>query len=164
MDQRAIDTLDWLDDHAADVAAHPGAAYAETEILRMLVTETGPLGGGVLAEAYLRDIAARGLPPCANRVEARGMAHAFMFASNFGRDSVTPPVGMGIALDALLAEHEDDTDTLGELLITALIVGHQSSAVTAVRAVFDAAWSNVPRTFDNYHVILVGGILYALAG
>lgn len=160
----ASDTLAWLDGHAADVAAHPGAAYAETEILRMLVTNTGPQGTGILAEAYARDVARR-LPACGSRAEARSFAHYVMFGSDFGRSALAIAVGAGDALDSAVIEHAQDTDTLGELLIAAQLIGHQSAAITAARAVFDAAWQAMPRTdFDGYHPILVGGILYALTG
>ena len=159
----AADTLAWLDAHAADVAEHPGAAYAETEILRMLVTSTGPQGVGILAEAYARDLARR-LPSCESRAEARAFAHYVMFAAGFGRGSIVVP-GAGAALDAAVVSHQVDTDTLGELLIASQLLGHESTAITAARATFDAAWQALPRgDFSEYHPILVGGILYALTG
>lgn len=160
---KASDTLAWLDAHASEIAAHPGAAYAETEILRMLVTNTGPQGVGVFAEAYARDLARR-LPPCENRADARAFAHYVMFAAGFGRGSISLQ-GAGPMLDTAVAAHADDTDTLGELLIAAHLLAHGSTAVTTARSVFDTAWLLIQRdTIADYHPILVGGILYALTG
>lgn len=162
---KASDTLGWLDAHAADVAAHPGAAYAETEILRMLATNTGPQGSGIFAEAYRRDIARR-LPTCDSRAEARAFAHYIMFAGAFGRSGAfSIAAGAEDAIDAAVVAHADDVDTLGELLIAAEIIGHTSAAVAAAKASFDAAWLLIDRdTFEHYHAILVGGILYAILG
>lgn len=162
-DQRAADTLAWLDAHAADVAAHPGAAYAEVEILRALMEAAGPQSGGLLAHAYEADLLRR-IPSCNTRAEVRGLAHALMFASNFGRIAIVVSEGYGALLDALVAEYAEDVDTLGELLISAHILSHNSSAITAARAMFDGSWAALPREnfATSYHAVLVGGILYAI--
>mgnify|MGYP000603131179 CR=1 FL=1 len=163
MDQRAVDTLAWFDSLSAEVESHPGAAYAEVEILRMLVTETGPYGVGLLATAYRRDLERR-LVPVTNRAEARALAHYLMFATNFNRVGIVLGSNYSERMDGLLAEYEEDTDTLGELLICCRILQHETNAVTAAQAAFDSAWSTVGREDfqQNYHCILVGGILYSL--
>lgn len=164
MNLRALETLAWLDLHAALVAAHPGAAFAETEILRMMVTQTGPIEGDVLAVAYQRDLA-RGVPAISNRAEARALAHAVMFASNFGREPLIVSEGFTVLLETLIVEYVDDIDTLGELLIVAAILALGSDTVTVARDVFDAAWGSLDRGefAQNYHAILVGGLLYAMS-
>lgn len=163
MDQRAIDTLEWLDELDAEVLAHPGMAYVEREILRLLVAGTAPSTSGVTSTAYRME-AERRVLPMQNRAEARSVAHIVMFATNFGQVSMVAPSGLGAALDDAVVEHEEDTDTLGELLIAAHIAGHTSALITAARSVFDAAWAAEPLEFNNYHVILVGAILYAITG
>lgn len=158
MDQRAIDTLAWLDLNGTP----PGEGFAEVEILRQL-TEGAPASGhNILAEAYRLDIA-RGISG-SNRVEAREVAHHIMFASDFGRRSVSVP-SSGETLDAMIIAHQSDTDTLGELLISALIIGHESQVVTDATAVFNPDWDALSRSnfAADYHAVLVGGIYYALA-
>lgn len=162
MDPRAVDILAWLDTHASDVLNHPGAAYAETEILRMLVTGTGPATGGILSEAYRRDFVAHGFPNCQNRAEARGMAHTVMFGSNFGTEAISLPEGAGDSLDELLLTYSDDIDTLGELLIACHILEHTSTEVVFYRAMFETAIEEIDLDFENYHVLVVAGILYAI--
>jgi hypothetical protein len=165
MDIRATETLAWLDANAAAVALHPGAAYAEVEILRQLVNPEPVSCCSVLGTSYRRDLQ-RGVPVINNRAEARSLAHKIMFAGDFGRRALTVPAGYGALLEALMQQHLADADTLGELLISAHILGHNSSAVTTARATFDAAWTALDRNdfLGNYHCILVGALLYAMAG
>lgn len=163
MDQRAIETLAWLDERDSDVAAHPGMAFTEREILRMLVDGTTPGADDVVTRAHRMEFERR-LFPTTNRAEARAFAHIAMFASSFGQVAINAPAGAGEAIDAAISANMDDTDTLGELLIAAKIVGHTSSIVTSGRIVFDADWSVIPRDdfSQNYHAVLVGGLLYAM--
>lgn len=163
MDQRAIDTLAWLDSIDEEVSAHAGVAFVEREILRMLVSETPPMTDDIVSRAYRMEVERR-LLPITNRGSARYYAHLVMFAGNFGCTHIVAPAGTGDAIDQALVGNVDDTDTLGELLIAARIVGHVSPAVTAAQEVFDLAWEQEPRTMQNYHVVLVGGLLYALTG
>lgn len=165
VDPRALDTLAWFDAREADVLAHPGMAFAEREILRMLVDGTAPGSDDIVARAYRMD-AERRLFQTGNRAEARAFAHIALFASSFGQIRLTPPAGTGEAIDQALIASADDTDTLGELLMAAHIYEHASPAVTAAREIFDEAWAQHPRDdfAQHYHVILVGGLLYAMAG
>lgn len=159
----ASDTLAWLDSHQADIAAHPGAAFEEVELLRVILN--GASGtGGVLSEAYRRKLAIH-IPSLINRADARGYAHLVMFASDFGLDPVVHPPEVNALLDDALLIHQNDTDTLGELLIAAFLLGHYSQTVGDMGGKFVVDWAAISReTFANYHAILVGGILHALWG
>lgn len=161
---KASDTLAWLDSPEIDqaVMAHEGAAFEERELLRLMLG--GASGtGGVMSAAYRNKLATH-VPSLVGRAEARAYSHVVMFAADFGLDPVTHPVEVNPLLDQAVQIHEADTDTLGELLIAAHLLGHASASIGAALSAFDAAWDALPRTFENYHPILVGGILYALIG
>ena len=136
-------------------------AFAEVEILRMLVDRSAPGGDDITATAYRLAFERRAMP-MGNRAEARGVAHVAMFASSFGQVLLLPPPGFAELLDKAIPRHLDDTDTLGELLIAAHAAGLDSAHIKAGRAAFDVAVRAIERTFRNYHVFVVAGILYAL--
>lgn len=159
----ASNTLAWLDSYQADITAHRGAAYEEVELLRILLAGASGVGG-VLSEAYRRKLAFH-VPTLVNRADARGYAHLVMFASDFGLDPVVHPVQVNNLLDEALILHQNDTDTLGELLIACHLLRHHSPAVSDAIGLFVVDWAAIPRdSFANYHAILVGGILHALWG
>lgn len=161
---KAADTLAWLQSPEIDAAvmAHPGAAFEERELLVLMLGGASGVGG-VMSAAYRSKLASH-VPSLEVRTDARAYAHVVMFAADFGLDPVTHPAAVSLLLDDGLHAHENDTDTLGELLIACHLLGHKSPAVTEHRGNFDAAWAALPRTFEHYHPILVGGILYALTG
>ena len=154
---RSTDTLAWLDSCDAEILAHPGAAMPERELLRLILG--GASGtGGVLSAAY-RALLQIKVPSLIERDDARGYAHEVMFGSDFGLDPITVPAQVGSLIQASAVIHAVDTDTLGELLIAALLIGEPMDDTA-----FTLAWDAIPRTFENYHVILVGGIYFALLG
>lgn len=154
---RSADTLAWLDAHDTEVLAHPGAAFPERELLRMILT--GASGtGGIMSAAYRAQLTFK-IPNLLEREDARGYAHEVMFGSDFGLDLITVPAEVGPLIAASATIHTADTDTLGELLIAALLIGSPIDD-----AAFTLAWDAIPRIFENYHVILVGGIYFALMG
>ena len=154
---RSTETLAWLDAHDDEIRAHPGAAFPERELLRLILG--GASGtGGIMSAAY-RALIAFKIPTLVERSDARGYAHEVMFASDFGLDPIATPTEVATLLDDAAVLHAEDTDTLGEILIAAYLIGHPMDATA-----FTAAWDALPRTFENYHVLLVGGILFALMG
>lgn len=160
---RSADTLAWLDMRQQDIMDHHGAAFAERELLRAMVGGATATGG-VMSAAY-RALVATEVPDLTGRANARQYAHEIMFGSDFGCHTITVPAQALPLLEQSIVENEHDTDTLGELLIAAWLIGHESQLVDDYRAIFDAAWAALPRdTFEHYHPILVGGILYALTG
>lgn len=160
MDVRASDTLAWFYTQAAEVASHEGAAFAEVEILGQLVNGTPSVARDVLSVAYMVD-ATRRVPDLSDRAKCRAFAHAVMFATNFGGSAIVLPAGTQAAIESVLLAH--DLDTMGELLIAAKLAGYTSLALAAAKSTFDAEWEAVSRVFDNYHVILVGALLYAVS-
>jgi hypothetical protein len=154
---RSIATLAWLDTHDDEIRAHPGAAFPERELLRLILD--GASGtGGVMSAAYRAQLAIK-VPSLLEREDARGYAHEVMFGSDFGLDPITVPAQVGPLIAESSAIHAADTDTLGELLIAALLIGEPLDDTA-----FTLAWDAIPRIFENYHVILVGGIYFALMG
>lgn len=154
---RSVATLAWLDAHDETIRAHPGAALPERELLRGIIN--GATGtGGIMSAAY-RALIEFKVPSLIQTQDARGYAHEVMFGSDFGLHSVAVPAEVEGLLDSAALLHGDDTDTLGEILITAHLIGHEMS-----RTAFTAAWDAIPWDFENYHVLLVGGILFALTG
>jgi hypothetical protein len=156
------DTLAWLDSNQAQVAAHEGAAYEEVELLRLMLSGASGVGG-VMSAAYRNKLAFY-IPSLTGRAGARAYAHIVMFAADFGLDPVTHPALVNPMLDEAVFAHQDDTDTLGELLIACHLLGHDSPVIQAASEKFLTDWQAIPRDFTNYHPILVGGILFALQG
>ena len=159
----AQETLDWLDSKDVDVCQHLGAAYPERELLRALV-RGDTATGGIFSSAY-RALLQIEIPELQGRASARAYAHEVMFASDFGCHAISAPQEVQALLDSAIPFHLEDTDTLGELLITAHLLSYVSPVIKAAQLVFDSDWQALPRdTFEHYHPILVGGILYALTG
>ena len=160
MDTRSVETLEWLD----SVTLPDGEAYAERELLRLIVDGRPTSGPNLLATAYQRDLAQRETVFDGTRTGARQFAHKVLFASDFGGLPLEVPADAMAPFDAELTLNADDSDTVGELLITALILGYSSAATQAARAAFDLAWAGLDRedVAANYHCILVGALLYAL--
>lgn len=164
MDPRATQTLAWFDSRSLDVSDHPGAAFAEVEVLRQLVDEAAPPARSVLATAYRRDLE-RGAPQFGDeRSDARALAHVVMFATDFGRDRLDLGHLFGARLEALASQHVEDTDTLGEILIACHCLSFTSPSIVAAREAFDVMWADEDRLFSNYHIVLVGALLYAITG
>jgi len=154
---RSTETLAWLDAHDVEIRAHDGAAYPERELLRLILS--GASGtGGVMSAAYRAQLAFK-VPDLTERANARGYAHEVMFGADFGLDPIIVPEQVGALLEAAAIVHADDTDTVGELLIAGRLIGYPMDTTA-----FTMAWEAIPRTFENYHAILVGGILFALMG
>jgi hypothetical protein len=159
-------TLQWFEQNFANIAANDGAASMEFDILRHMVeaTPSGPLG---LFGDVNRHKLAQNLPMPQNRADVYGLTHLIFFAADFGR---LPLADVDLnhyraMLDELLNTWVHDTDLCGELLICSKIIGHESGAVNSARVAFDAAWEALDRNnfAQNYHPILIGGLLYSMS-
>lgn len=158
----AADTLTWLDSQETSILTHEGAAFEEVELLRLMLN--GASGtGGVMSAAYRNKLTSY-VPGLNGRAQARAYAHIVMFASDFGLDPISHPAEVNLLLEDSILENQNDTDTLGELLIAAHLLGVTSPTIEATYEKFVTDWSAIPRVFDNYHPVLVGGILFALKG
>lgn len=162
---RATEAKVYMETNNASVLAHAGAAYEENEILKTLVN--GTASTGILSDAYKANLL-RGVPTVNDRGEAYRLTHTLMFATNFGRLDLTgfDVNAYGALLDELVVTYADDVDVLGELLISAKCIAYTSSALDSAYASFTSNWDSIGRDSgdfaNNYHQILVGGLLFAM--
>jgi hypothetical protein len=154
-----------MEANAVSVVANGGAAYAENKILRGMAGNDDTGGRALIGYAYLSNLQ-RGVRSVTNRGEAYALTHDIFFATNFGRITVTGVdiTGHASLLDRLVVEHANDTDVLGELIMASKCIGHWSSAMDTALSAFESQWAALDRNdfAQNYHPILVGGLLFSM--
>lgn len=162
---RAAAALSFLEDNGAAVAVHPGAAFAEREILRAVLNADASGPAGLVGAAYLADLQ-RGVMVVEDRSQAYRFTHAVLFSSDFGRQPIegVDLSGYGVLIEALVQQYLQDADVLGELLMSAKCLGYWSGAMDAALATFTAAWDALDREnfAESYHPLLVGGLLFSM--
>ncbi len=161
----AQQAVQFMADNQAAVDAHTGAAYAENKILRGITGAEDTGGRSLLGYSYLCNLR-RGVRSVSNRAECYAITHDIFFATNFGKISLTgvDVAAYTAALEGLVVDYTNDTDVLGELLICAKCLGYWSSGMDTALAQFETQWAALDRTnfAENYHPILVGGILFSM--
>lgn len=163
---RASSALAYIDGNATKLENHLGAAYAEGVILDALVNKTPSGTLGILGQAYKTDLIRGGVLDVPDRATAYKLTHTIIFATDFGRQKLTGLSNYEALLEQLVVTYADDTDVLGELLISARCISYWSPAMDTAYQNFCSQWDAVNKQAglfnQNYHVILVGGILFAM--
>lgn len=162
--------MDWVlryfDACAAQLAAHDGAAREEVALLRSLASDTPSGQAGLLGDVYRAAVKA-GVPPTNNPPEVYRLTHMVFFATDFGRIpvAVNRPAWLA-ALRYWMTECADNLDLVGELLICVSCLGLWDQSADKEWLALQAklgALDRTPRSFaQNYHPILVGGVLAAV--
>lgn len=160
-------TADYFAQHAALLAAHPGAAREEFAILKMVEdgTPSGPTG--MLGAVYMQAIV-DGVPDSPNEGEAYRLTHMVLFATDFGRVPVQghDKAAWQARLQELAERYEDHGTLLGEVLMCAHCLDVWGTWADLRLAQFNTLWLGLDRTLagfnENYHPILVGGLLAAM--
>ena len=151
------------------IEEHRGAAFTEVEILKQLASKTDSGPAGLMGDTHLKKLQ-KSVPKIDNRSEAYAFTHEILFASDFGRISLKDK-GIDLPaieklLDRLVEEYAGDTDVLGEILIVAECIEYSSPRLKEGLDVFNKAWKALSRDSkdfaENYHTLLVGGILYTM--
>lgn len=160
----AQSAVDYMNDNSSAVDAHSGAAYMENKILRAITGTESTGGRSLLGYAYQSELL-RHVPAVNDRGEAYRFTHIIFFATDFGNRPINglDMTGYCAALDTHVVTFADDLDVLGEMLLCAKCIGHWSDACDTALSKFIADYDAYPRNvFDeNYHPILVGGLLFA---
>lgn len=161
---RADEVLGYLSSNIQGIASYEGWAFAESQILYRLRYGIPSSPAGLIGDVYYEALLDK-VPPVANRQDIYGFTHAIFFATDFGRYK-RPLVGYGEVIDGLLPQYHNDPDPLCELVMCAKMIGHDSMIVQEAESVYWDAFNTMSRDSsefnENYHKILVGGILDTL--
>lgn len=162
-------TKSYFTELASAVKAHEGAAVYEVALLDRI--ESGAASGpsGLLGDTYRAAIEV-GPPVCRNAAEGYRLTHMVLFATDFGRIKVSVSKTTWRAeMQRLVREFRTNLDLFGEILMAARCLDMwERWAVDAAKNDFWPRWvvlDRSPAVFaENYHPILVGGLLSALVG
>lgn len=163
----AQEAVQFMADNQLAVDAHQGAAWTENKLLRAVSGVESAGGTTALSYSY-GEALKRSVLQVNNRAEAYTFTHAIFFGTDFGKKSLTgiDVTAYSAAIETHIFTYANDFDVLGEMLTAAKCLGYWSTNLDSARDSFVTAWQALDRNdfAQNYHTILVGGILFSMMG